>query len=36
MGANGEDSNTTGINGDQSNNAASGAGAVYVFSRSGG
>jgi hypothetical protein len=36
VGADGEDSNATGINGDQSNNAASNAGAVYVFTRSGG
>ena len=31
-----EDSNATGINGDQTNNGASGSGAVYVFTRSGG
>ncbi len=30
----GEDSNATGINGDQTNNAANGAGAAYVFVRS--
>jgi len=35
VGANGEDSNAVGINGDQINNSASRAGAVYVFSRSG-
>ena len=35
VGANGEDSNATGINGDQPNNSASEAGAVYVFTRSG-
>jgi hypothetical protein len=34
--ANGEDSNTSGVNGDQSNNLASDAGAAYVFVRSGG
>src|SRR6267142_855606 len=34
-GAIAEDSAATGINGDQSNNAADGAGAVYVFARSG-
>jgi len=33
--ANGEDSNTTGINGDQSSNSASRAGAVYVFRKNG-
>lgn len=31
----GEDSNATGINGDQTNNASSNSGAVYVFYRSG-
>ena len=31
VGASGESSNATGINGDQTNNAASGAGAVYIF-----
>ena len=31
-----EDSNATGINGDQANNSASTAGAAYVFTRSGG
>lgn len=36
VGAPGEGSNARGINGDQSNNSTSGAGAVYVFSRSGG
>jgi hypothetical protein len=35
VGAIGEDSNATGINGDQTNNSASGSGAVYVFTRSG-
>ncbi len=30
-----EDSNATGVNGDQSNNASSGSGAVYVFVRDG-
>ncbi|MEZ5477274.1 MAG: FG-GAP repeat protein [Thiolinea sp.] len=35
VGAVGEESNTTGINGDQTNNLAPGAGAVYVFVRSG-
>ena len=35
VGAVGEDSNATGINGDQTNNLASASGAVYVFSRSG-
>src|SRR6266403_518074 len=34
-GAIAEDSAATGINGDQSNNAADGSGAVYVFTRSG-
>ena len=36
VGAPGEDSNATGINGDQTNNAALSAGAVYVFTRSAG
>jgi FG-GAP repeat protein len=31
VGAPGEDSNTTGVNGDQANNSASGSGAAYVF-----
>ncbi len=35
VGADKEDSNATGINGDQSDNSAGGAGAVYVFTRSG-
>ncbi|HED16628.1 MAG TPA: integrin [Gammaproteobacteria bacterium] len=35
VGATGEASNATGINGDQANNTASSSGAVYVFSRSG-
>jgi hypothetical protein len=35
VGALWEDSNTTGVNGDQSNNSAPNAGAVYVFARSG-
>ena len=35
VGASGEDSNATGINGDQSNNSASDAGAAYVYVRSG-
>jgi hypothetical protein len=35
VGANGEDSNATGVNGDQSSNSAQDAGAVYVFVRSG-
>lgn len=35
VGANGEDSNATGINGNQFNNSADAAGAVYIFSRSG-
>lgn len=34
VGANGESSNATGINGDQSNNDAPNAGAVYVYARS--
>ena len=35
VGASGEDSNAAGINGDQSDNSASGSGAAYVFVRSG-
>ncbi len=35
VGAYGEDSNATGINGNQANNAASEAGALYVFTRTG-
>ncbi len=35
VGASGEGSNATGINGDQSNNSAGGSGAVYIFTRSG-
>jgi hypothetical protein len=35
VGAPAEDSNATGVNGDQSNNSASSAGAVYVFVRNG-
>jgi hypothetical protein len=35
VGARGEDSNATGVNGDQSNNLASGSGAAYVFVRNG-
>ena len=35
VGADGEDSNATGVNGDQDDNIASGAGAVYVFTRDG-
>jgi hypothetical protein len=35
VGAIGEDSNATGINGDQANDSAQGAGAAYVFTRSG-
>jgi hypothetical protein len=35
VGASGERSNATGVNGDQSNNSAEGAGAAYVFVRSG-
>ncbi len=34
VGANSEDSNATGINGDESNGSASSSGAVYVFTRS--
>ncbi len=33
VGAIGEDSNTTGINGDEADNSASGAGAVYAYTR---
>jgi carbonic anhydrase/acetyltransferase-like protein (isoleucine patch superfamily) len=36
VGAIGEDSDATGVNGDQSSNAAGYSGAVYVFTRSGG
>jgi hypothetical protein len=36
VGAVGEDSNATGINGDQASNSASASGAVYVFTRSSG
>ncbi len=35
VGAENEDSNATGVNGNQANNSASGAGAAYVFVRSG-
>jgi hypothetical protein len=35
LGARGEDSSATGINGDQVSNSAANAGAVYVFVRSG-
>lgn len=35
VGASGEDSDTTGVDGNQADNSASGAGAVYVFTRSG-
>ncbi|MEO8428049.1 MAG: FG-GAP repeat protein, partial [Verrucomicrobiota bacterium] len=35
VGAFGEDSNATGVNGDQSDNSAGGSGAAYVFVRSG-
>ena len=35
VGVSAEDSNATGINGDQTNNLASSSGAVYVFTRSG-
>jgi hypothetical protein len=35
VGANGEDSNATGVNGDQTNNSADIAGAAYIFTRSG-
>jgi hypothetical protein len=36
VGASGEDSSATGVNGNQSNNSASGSGAAYVFTRSAG
>lgn len=36
VGAPSEDSGATGVNGDQANNSAPGAGAVYVFTRTGG
>ncbi len=35
VGANGEDSSASGINGDQSNNISDSSGAVYIFTRSG-
>ena len=35
VGAFGEDSNATGINGDQTNNNASASGAIYIFTKSG-
>ena len=35
VGAGGEDSNATGVNGDQSDNSVSGSGAAYVFVRNG-
>ncbi|MEX2498054.1 MAG: Ig-like domain-containing protein [Wenzhouxiangellaceae bacterium] len=35
VGANGEDSNATGVDGDQTDNSAFGAGAAYVFTRDG-
>ena len=35
VGARGEDSNATGVNGDESDNSSSGAGAAYVFVRNG-
>jgi uncharacterized repeat protein (TIGR02543 family) len=35
VGAYGEDSNATGVNGNQTNNSAAQAGAIYVFARSG-
>ncbi|NOX75785.1 MAG: integrin [Gammaproteobacteria bacterium] len=35
VGAHGEDSNASGINGSQANNTAEGSGAVYIFTRSG-
>jgi trimeric autotransporter adhesin len=35
VGANGEDSNATGVNGNQTNNSAEKSGAVYVFTRNG-
>ena len=36
VGAHGEDSNAIGVNGSQADNSASGSGAAYVFTRSGG
>ena len=36
VGAVGESSNATGVNGDQTNNSAPAAGAAYVFTRTGG
>ncbi len=36
VGANGEDSNATGVNGNEANNNRAGSGAVYVFTRTGG
>lgn len=36
VGASGEDSNATGVNGNQDNNSALSSGAVYVFTRTGG
>ncbi len=36
VGAPGEDSNATGVDGNQTDNSATGSGAVYVFTRSGG
>jgi hypothetical protein len=36
VGAKGEDSNATGVNGDQANNSAFNSGAAYVFTRTGG
>src|SRR5207302_11015742 len=36
VGARGEDSNATGVNGNQADNSARGSGAAYVFTRSGG
>ncbi len=36
VGANLEDSNATGVNGDQANNSAANSGAAYVFTRTGG
>ena len=35
VGAHGEDSNATGVNGNQADNSASDSGAAYVFVRSG-
>ncbi len=35
VGADGEDSSATGVNGNQANNSAGGSGAVYVFTRAG-